>query len=109
MGGLLRGAAGERCGVASRGAARAKWASARCCGGATVTSTLSRSIARTTAAPTAAGVEVPRPGGAFAPASANMPASRMKPGATIEEPTPLPCRSVRRPSEKPRSPNLVAL
>ena len=44
-----------------------------------------------------------------APDSANIPASRTNPGETIETPTPVPARSARRPSAKPRSPNLVAL
>ena len=38
-------------------------------------------------------VPVPMPGGDFAPESANMPASRMKPGETSETPTPLGPRS----------------
>ena len=77
--------------------------------GATTTSIWFRSIARITPAPTSSGVEVPRPAGARAPDLANIPASRTKPGATIEAPTPVPLRSVRRASVKPRRPNLVAL
>ena len=47
--------------------------------------------------------------GSSAPASANMPASRMKPGMTVVTPTPLPRRSMRRPAAKPRRPNLVVV
>ena len=46
--------------------------------------------------------------GSFTPASRNMPASRMKPGKTVETPTPVPRRSSRSASAKPRSPNFVA-
>ena len=47
--------------------------------------------------------------GSLTPASANMPASRMKPGKMAETPTPLACRSARSAAAKPRRPNLVAL
>ena len=48
--------------------------------GATVISSLSRAIARSTAFATFAGVVVPTPEGASAPESWNIPASRTKPG-----------------------------
>ena len=86
-----------------------KWASARWRIGATATSTWLRSIARTTAAATRSGVVVPRPAVLLAPDLANIPASRTNPGETTETPTPVPARSVRSASAKPRSPNLVAL
>jgi len=76
--------------------------------GATSISARPRSTARTTAAPTSSGVRVPTNGGSFVPDSANMPASRMKPGKTVETPTPVPCRSSRSPRANPRSPNFVA-
>ena len=91
------------------GAASPTWASIRWRNGATAISSLLRSIARTTAAETSAGVDVPRPGGGLAPDEANIPASRMKPGETSETPTPFRARSTRSPSANPRSPNLVAL
>ena len=72
-------------------------------------STLSSTIALRTASATASGVVVPISGGVLAPASANIPASRTKPGETSETPIPRGARSVRRPSAKPRRPNLVAL
>ena len=43
------------------------------------------------------------------PELANIPASRMNPGSTIEALTPVPVRSSRSDSANPRSPNLVAL
>ena len=43
-----------------------------------------------TAAATCSGVRVPTPRGSFMPLSANMPASRMKPGKTVVTPTPVP-------------------
>ena len=49
-----------------------------------------------------------RPRGSSTSASANMPASRMKPGRTTETPTPCGRRSSRSASANPRRPNLVA-
>ena len=72
-------------------------------------STLSLRIAVSTAFATFAGVVVPTPGGGFAPESWNIPASRTKPGETIETPTPCGCMSSRKPKAKPRRPNFVAL
>lgn len=77
--------------------------------GATLISATSRSTARVTPATTCRGDTVRMPAGGFAPVSANMPASRTKPGWTIETPTPVPCRSWRSPSAKPRRPNSVPL
>ena len=70
--------------------------------------TRSRSIARRPRRRPAAGVPVPTPGGAFGAVSANIPASRSTPGVTTETPTPVPRRSSRRFSAKPRRPNFVA-
>ena len=42
------------------------------------------------------------------PVLANIPASRMNPGASTDTPTPCGRRSSRRPSANPRSPNFVA-
>ena len=50
----------------------------------------------------------PRRRGSSTPASSNMPAPEMKPGNSVETPTPVPCRSARRPSANPRRPNFVA-
>ena len=75
---------------------------------ATSTSPRLRSIACTTALATSSGERVPTPGGSFTSESANMPASRMKPGNTHDTPTPPSCRSVRSAAANPRSPYLVA-
>ena len=48
------------------------------------------------------------PRGNVTPESANIPASRMNPGKMVVTPTPVPNRSSRKPSEKPRRPNFVA-
>ena len=76
--------------------------------GATTISARSRRMALTTASATAPGVTVPTPHGRLVPVSANMPASRTKPGDITETPMPLPRRSARNPPAKPRRPNLVA-
>ena len=81
----------------------------RTSGGATVTSPRLCSTASITAYATSTGALVPMPGGSFTPASANIPASEMKPGRITEAPTPAARRSWRIPSAKPRSPNFVAL
>src|SRR5262245_14481794 len=75
---------------------------------ATVISAGSSRIARSTASATCSGLRVPAPRGSVIFVSANIPASRMKPGEIVVTPTPVPWRSSRNPSEKPRSPNLVA-
>jgi hypothetical protein len=60
---------------------------------ATSISATSRSIARTTAAPTSAGVFVPAPSGSFTPLSANIPASAIPLGKMHDALTPVPFRS----------------
>ena len=50
-----------------------------------------------------------RPRGSFTPLSANMPASRMKPGNTVVAPTPVPRSSSLSAKPNPRRPNFVAL
>jgi len=67
------------------------------------------SIPEITALPTSSGVRVPTPRGSFTPLSANMPASRMKPGNTVVAPTPVPRSSSLRAKLNPRRPNFVAL
>ena len=93
----------RRSGATFRETAPARWAS-----GATSTSPRSCSIASHHRSRHILGLRVPTPGGSLTPESANMPASRMKPGNTQETPTPVPCRSVRSAAAKPRRPNLVA-
>ena len=66
--------------AAIAGASPAAAAPSRSDSGATSNSALSVSIARSTAAATCSDVRVPTPRGSCSPVSANMPASRMKPG-----------------------------
>ena len=75
--------------AASSGATLATIAPTRRVIGATSTSALLRSIARTVARATSSGVRVPTVDGSCAPEEANIPASRMKPGSTVDTPTPL--------------------
>src|SRR5581483_9105574 len=76
--------------------------------GATSISARSLRMTFTTPAATFSGVTVLTPKGSLTPVSANIPASRTKPGKTTEAPTPDRYRSQRSPLAKPRSPNLVA-
>ena len=77
------------------GASAARCAPARSGSGATSSSARLASIAFTTARATSSGRLVPTKGGSFAPDSANMPASLMKPGRITETPTPFGARSSR--------------
>jgi hypothetical protein len=72
-----------------------------CSNAATVISAGSSRTARTTARPTSSGERVPAPRGSVTFVSANMPASRMKPGKIVVTPTPVPWRSSRRPEREP--------
>src|SRR5439155_493764 len=93
----------------SSGASPASTVPARSGRGATSISPRLRSIAVTTARATSSGERVPTPGGRLTSASANMPASRMNPGKTVDTPTPLERRSARSAAANPRRPYLVAL
>ena len=93
---------------ANPGAAPPTVAPSRIGRGATATSARFRSIAEMTARATSSGDRVPTPGGKKARESANIPASRMKPGRITETPTRWGRRSSRKPSANPRNPNFVA-
>ena len=66
-------------------------------------------MARIVARATCCADRVPTQRGRVTPLSANIPASRMNPGRMTLTPTPVPAKSWRRPREKPRTPNFVAL
>ncbi len=84
-------------------------ATARSSGGAANTSASPVTMARTTASATSWGDLVRTPGGSSMSFSANMPASRMNPGATSDAWTGVPSRSWCSDRVKPRRPNFVAL